>query len=485
MKMVEGATFTPKGLFTDTEAIQNFYGSKGYIGKGDIGHLPVEVTKKPNVDAGTMDLLYEIEEGEKSFIERIDIRGNIKTKDRVIRRELAVTPGEVFDKTKVDLSKTRLDQLNYFEKVEAQPEATDVPNRKNLVVSVDEKNTGNLLVGAGFSTVDEVVGFVEVNQGNFDLFNPPLFMGAGQKFRIRTQIGTLRQDYVITFIEPWLFGKKLAFSTDLYHREMSYLSDYYNERQTGARFGLTRALGSDYLIGGVSYTIENIGIIDVADSAPSYIKDEAGSSLLSRVGTSIAYDTRNHASLPNSGQRTELLTEVVGGPFGGEKDFYKLELRSSWFFKGFYTGHILEVDARAGVVEQYGSTKRVPIFDRWFLGGMYSLRGFKFHHAGADNTFDSSYGEPLGGNSYWYAGAEYSVPIIERLRFALFYDVGNVYKDSYSFNMGEYLDDVGVGIRLNLPIGPLRFDYGIPLHTGLHTGTSGRFNFGVGFNREF
>jgi outer membrane protein insertion porin family len=479
LRLTVGQTFTPVGLNKDIEAIKNFYGSRGYI------DCRIDAIRMPNPETSTMDLTYQIEEKDKSFIEKIEIRGNTKTKDKVIRRELAVAPGEVFDMVKVNLSKTRLEQLTYFEKVDAQPEPTDVPNRKNLVVGVEEKNTGNFLVGAGFSTIDEVVGFAEVNQGNFDLFKPPYFTGGGQKFRIRVQMGTKRQDYVMSFIEPWFLGRKLALSVDLYHRELNYLSDLYEERQTGARLGLTRALGSDFLIGGVSYTVEDIGIVNVDPTAPALLQLEKGSYLVSKVGTSIAYDTRNSAIQPDHGQRTEFLTEVAGGPFGGERDFYKLELRSSWYFKGLSDGHIIELTGRTGVVDKYGDSPRVPLFDRWFLGGANTLRGYKYHYVGADDTFIAGDGEPLGGGTYWYGSAEYSIPVIDRVRVAAFYDIGNVYKGAYSYNFGEYLHDVGVGLRLNLPIGPLRLDYGIPLNSGLYTGDTGKFQFSVGYTREF
>jgi outer membrane protein insertion porin family len=479
-KMLAGKTFTPKGLTDDIEAIRDFYGAKGYI---DVRVMPKKV---PNTEQGTMDLVYEIEEKGQSQIEKIEIRGNVHTKDKVIRRELSVAPGEVFDMVKVKRSKSRLEQMNYFEKVETQPEPSDAgSDKKNLVVGVEEKNTGNLLVGAGFSTIDDVVGFAEVNQGNFDLFKPPWFRGGGQKFRFRVQIGTRRQDYLITFIEPWFLGRKLEFSVDLYHQELNYYSkdELYDVRRTGARLGLKKALGSDFLIGGVSYTIENLGIINVVDTAPKSIQDEKGYNLVSKIGTSLAYDTRNHATLPNRGQRTEFLTELAGGPFGGDRDFYKLELRSSWYFKGFSEGHVLQLTGMAGVVDNYGEDTRIPLFDRWFLGGMWSLRGFRYHYAGAENTFDT--GEPIGGRSYWFGSAEYSVPVIERVRFALFYDIGNVFRDAYEFKMADYLDNWGLGLRLNLPIGALRFDYGIPISTGASTGKSGRFNFGVGFDRPF
>lgn len=482
LKMKVGETFTPKGLSRDIEIVQDFYGAKGYI------DTTIFARKRPNVQTGTMDLLYEINEGNKSYIEKIEIKGNTKTKDRVIRRELAVAPGETFDMVKVKLSKRRLEGTQFFERVDSQAEPTDVPDRKNLVVAVDERNTGNIALGAGFSSVDSILGFVELTQGNFDLFNPPWFMGGGQKFRLRAQVGARRQDYELTFIEPWFLGRKLAFSTDLYHRELRYVSRHnlYDERRTGARFGLTRALGSDFLIGGITYTIENIGIFDVPTNAPPAIAEEEGDRLVSKVGLSLAFDTRNSVQLPDRGQRTELRAELAGGPFGAETDFYKLELSSHWFFPGFMEGHVLEVAGGVGVVEQYGDSERVPLFDRWFLGGINSLRGYRFRDVGPKQD-----DEPIGGGTYWLGSLEYSVPIIERLRFALFYDIGMVYEDAFSFSeknndTGLYNDNWGLGLRLNIPhLGPIRLDYGIPIKSDPANESSGRFQFSVGYQRPF
>jgi outer membrane protein insertion porin family len=494
LKMVSGEIFTPGGLNKDTEAVRDFYGEKGYI------DADVRVRKTPNVETGNMDLVYQVEELDKSFIEKIEIKGNVKTKDKVIRRELAVAPGEVFDMVGVKLSEKRLQGLDYFGKVDTRPEPTDVPNRKNLVVGVEEKNTGNFTIGAGFSSVDAVVGFAEVTQGNFDLFNPPHFTGGGQKFRLRTQIGTERQDYQLSFTEPWFLDRKLAFGIDLYHRDLAFLSDVYDQQQTGAKFSLTRALGSDFLIGTVSYTIENIRLYDmpglivdntvipptVTDPVSPVIRAEEGSRTVSKVGASIAYDTRNSTFLPDAGQRTEFFTEVAGGPFGLDTDYVRFELRSAWYFKGLGEGHVLEVSGRSGVVQNYGDSNRVPLFDRWFLGGMYSLRGFDYREVGPKDFL----GEPLGGETYWFGSLEYSIPIIDRFRLAAFYDAGMVYESAFSFshaanNTGFYNDNVGIGFRLNLPIGPLRLDYGIPITADPQNGGSGKFQFGVGYTRDF
>jgi outer membrane protein insertion porin family len=481
LKMGVGEIFTPKGLMRDVEIIQDTFGAKGYI------DVMVLARRKPNVQTGTMDLLYEVEEGNKSYIEKIEIKGNTKTKDRVIRRELSVAPGEVFDMVRVKRSRQRLEGTQFFERVDTHAEPTDVPDRKNLVVAVDERNTGNVALGAGFNSVDSLLGFLEYTQGNFDLFNPPYFMGGGQKMRLRAQVGAKRQDYEMTFIEPWFLGRKLDFSLDLYHRELRFVSrrDFYDERRTGARFGLTRALGSDFLIGGVSYTIENIGIFDVPTNAPPSIQEEEGDRLVSKIGLLLAYDTRNSVMLPDRGQRTEFRAELAGGPLGADTDFYKFELTTHWFFKGLFEGHVLEVAGGVGVVERYDDSDRVPLFDRWFLGGINSLRGYRYRDVGP-----KEFGEPIGGRTYWVGSVEYSVPIIERLRFAVFYDIGMVYEDAFSFTQngetGFYNDNWGVGVRLNIPhLGPLRLDYGIPIKSDSDNESSGRFQFSVGYIRPF
>jgi outer membrane protein insertion porin family len=236
-----------------------------------------------------------------------------------------------------------------------------------------------------------------------------------------------------------------------------------------------------------AYAVTNAnGVVQTVDPVPYELRREQGYRLVSKVGLSIAYDTRNSVLLPDRGQRTVFSTELAGGPFGGDSDFYKLELSSARFIRGFFPGHVLELGARGGVLDTYSNTARVPLYDRFYLGGMWDLRGYKFHHVGPRDGQ-----EPVGGNTYWFGTAEYSLPIIERLRLAVFYDIGNVYKDAYSFatqdpGYGPYSDNWGVGIRLNIPgLGPLRLDYAIPLTHDSFNGGAGRFQFGIGFTREY
>jgi len=162
-------------------------------------------------------------------------------------------------------------------------------------------------------------------------------------------------------------------------------------------------------------------------------------------------------------------------------DFYKIELKHAHYIRGLFTGHLLELGGRTGVAESYNGTFDVPIFDRYFLGGLDSLRGYKYRYIGPRDRF----GEPLGGDTFWYGTAEYSVPVVERVRFAVFYDIGMVYREAYYWNFGEYADNWGVGVRLLLPIGPLRLDYGIPIHNSSGKAGSGKFQFSAGYRHDF
>ena len=498
--------FTPEGLSKDTEAVQDFYGSKGYIeiAQGQAIH----VQTVPNIQQGTMDLDFQIGECPKSFVQKIEIHGNLKTKDKVIRRELAISPGDVFNMVQVKMSKQRLEGLQYFDKIDTRPEPTDpaIAGRKNLIINVEEQSTGNFSVGAGFSSVDALVGYAEVSQGNFDLFHPPYFTGGGQKLRLRVQLGTQRQDYELSFIEPWFLNRKLSLGVDLYRHMLSFESpnNIYDETRTGAKVSLTRALGSDFLIGSVSYSAEDVGInlnngwhgwetianpipTITPPNVPNAILEQVGDSFYQRFGGSLAYDTRNNTRLPNHGQRTELTSEFSVG----KQDYYKLELHTAWYFPGLFSGHVIEAVGRTGVADSI-SGGDVPFYDRYYLGGLYSLRGFKFRNIaprqaytpGVDTT------EPIGGDSYWFGSVEYSIPLFEKengvsLRFALFYDIGAVAAAPYSFS-SSYSDDWGLGIRLNIPhLGPLRLDYGFPLAHDQYNGSSGQFQFGVGYTREF
>jgi outer membrane protein insertion porin family len=503
-----GNIYTPDGLRKDTVAIEDFYGSKGYI---DVQQGPtLRVIRIPNVETGTMDLEFQIDEGQKTYVEKINISGNVKTKDSVIRRELAISPGEVFDMVRVKISKQRLEGLQYFDKVDTDPSPTDPPisGRKNLDINVSEKNTGNLTFGAGFSSVDSLVGFVEMSQGNFDLFHPPTFTGAGQKLRIKVALGTERRDYEVEFIEPWFLNRKITLDISLYRHQLDFESpnNIFDENQTGMRLTLSRALWTDFFIGSIYYGLEDIQIqlnnpyttimgpataTSQGQNTPTAIIEQATSShLYNRFGTSLAYDTRNSVQLPNHGQRTEINPEISVG----DVDYYKIQLKSAWYFPGLMKGHVIEAVGRTGIADGFNGD--VPFYDAYYLGGLYSLRGYKFRNVAPRDPHYGAPGysipnEPIGGDSFWFGSVEYSVPIVEKdggisVRVATFFDAGAVGDDTFSFDSGCYDDDVGVGLRINIPhLGPLRLDYAFPINHDKYNGGSGQFQFGAGYTRQF
>jgi len=510
LPMDTGDVFTPDGFTKDTEKLEDFYGSMGYIevAKGQALHS----LRVPNVEAGTMDLDFQIDEGQKSRVEKIEIRGNLKTKDKVIRRELAISPGETFNMVRVKISKLRLEGLHYFDKVDLQPQPTDppIPGREDLVINVEEQNTGSLTFGAGFSSVDSLVAYVQMSQANFDLFHPPYFTGGGQQLTIRVQLGTQRQDYELSFVEPWFLNHKLALGVDLYRHVWDFESpnNIFDETRTGARLSLTRALWTDYLKGSVSYTVEQVGIgltggyynwmynpsafpsAIIPPNVPDAILAQTGNHFYQRVGGSLAYDTRNSTELSNHGERTELSSEFSQGDI----NFYKLDAKNDLFFPGFYKGHVVNIQSEVRTAQSLTSGQDVPFYDRYYLGGMYNLRGFKYRNIAprqAARSWELNVpNEPIGGDNSWFSSVEYSVPIIEKensfgLRIAAFYDIGAVGTGSYKLS-GDYDDDYGLGFRLNIPhLGPLRLDYGIPIRHDANNGRGGQFQFGVGFERDF
>jgi outer membrane protein insertion porin family len=466
LKMKQGSVYSPKQLRDDAKAVADAYGSGGYV---DLVVLPEGTPAGP----AQIDVHYKIEEGVRSFVNRINIQGNTRTKDKVLRREVLVSPGDVFNTVRVDLTKKRLENLGYFAKVETYPDDTDIPGRKDLTILVQEKRTGSLSFGGGFSTVDKLVGFAELTQGNFDLFNWPSFTGGGQKFRLRVQYGTQRKDFILTITEPYFLDRRLALTGQAFFNEANYLSADYDQRNYGFMMDLRKPINA-YMYGTLGYTIQDVDIFNVAASAPAFIQSQNGSFIESKIFTSIVFDSRDNPLLSRRGQRVTFSPWIAGGFLGGDVQAYGLDLEGSQYFH-LPWDTILLINGEIATVNQWGSGTEVPIFERLFLGGSNNLRGFPFREVGPQQN-----GEPTGGQSMARATIEWTFPIIEKARGAVFYDTGFVNSSAWSFGFNNIASDIGVGLRLDLPIGPLRLDYGYPLQRdGYHGG--GHFNFNVGY----
>jgi outer membrane protein insertion porin family len=466
LKMKEGSVYSPKQLRDDAKAVADAYGSGGYV---DLVILPEGTPAGPAL----IDVRYNIEEGTRSFVNRINIEGNTRTKDKVIRREVLVAPGDVFNTVRVDITKKRLENLGYFAKVETYPEETDIPGRKDLDILVQEKRTGSLSFGGGFSTVDKLVGFAELTQGNFDLFNWPSFTGGGQKFRLRIQYGTQRRDFILTLTEPYFLDRRLALTGQLFYNEANYLSADYDQRNYGFMTELRKPINA-YVYATLGYMLQDIDIFNVAASAPEFIQSQNGSFVESKIFSSVVFDSRDNALLSHKGQRITFSPFISGGFLGGDTQVYALDLEGSQYFH-LPKDLILLINGEIATVNQWGNGTEVPIFERLFLGGSNNLRGFPFREVGPQQN-----GEPIGGQSMARATVELTFPIIEKARGAVFYDTGFVNSSAWSFGFNHIASDIGVGIRLDLPIGPLRLDYGYPLQRDGYNG-GGHFNFNVGY----
>ena len=470
LKMKEGSVYSPKQLHDDAKALADAYGAGGFV---DLNVLPTGEPTGP----GRINIQYKIEEGDRSFVERVDITGNVHTKDKVIRREVLVTPGDVFNTVRVEASKKRLENLGYFSKIDTYPEDTGVAGRKDLVIQVEEKRTGSLSFGGGFSTVDSLIVFAELTQGNFDIANWPGFTGAGQKFRMRIQAGTQRQDYLIAFTEPWFLDRRLALSGQVFYNEANYLSSIYDQRDYGFSLEIRKPINA-FTYFTLGYRLDELEIFNISNSASPALRAEAGSRLRSQVLGSIILDRRDNPILTHRGQRIAISPFVTGGFLGGDTQIYGWNAEASQYFHMPWDT-ILLFNGEAAIVETWGNGDRVPIYDRLFLGGANNLRGFAYRDVGPRDAN----GEPLGGQSMARTTVEFTFPIIpDKARGAIFYDTGFVNASPYDFSTRSLASDYGVGVRLNLPIGPLRIDYGIPLQKGgLNVSGGGKFNFNVGY----
>jgi outer membrane protein insertion porin family len=468
VKMKEGAIYSAKAIKDDAKAMADAYGTGGYV---DLTIIP----ESSPAYGGLIDITYRIDEGQRSYVERITITGNTRTKDKVIRREVLIAPGDIFNTVRVEVSKKRLENLGYFSKVDTFPVDTGVEGRKNLDIQVEEKRTGSLNFGAGFSTIDSLIGFIELTQGNFDITNWPSLTGGGQKFRIRLQGGTERKDIELALTEPWFMDRPISVSFSSFYHEANYLSSLYDQRNYG--FSLEARKGiRPYLYGTLGYRLEDINAFNINITASDALLAEFGNSTKSVVTASLVWDRRDNPFLTRHGERITYTWWVAGFPAGGTESIYGFDVEASKYWL-LPWDTILLVNAEVAGVDAWKNRDRlVKIYDRLFLGGSNNLRGFEFRDVGPKDI----HGEPLGGQSMARATIEYTFPIIAKARGAIFYDTGFVNTNPWDYNFNNVASDIGFGLRLDLPIGPLRIDYGIPIQQAGNHG-SGKFNFNVGY----
>ncbi len=473
MKEVKtGGIFSREKLTVDISNIRSLYFDKGYI------FANVRESTSLNPMTGKVEIKLDIEEGSLAYINKIKIQGNERTRDIVIRRELRLYPGDQFDGVKLKRTKERLNNLGYFEDVSYDIEDTDIPDRKDLIVQVKEAKTGSLSFGGGYSTVDQFVGFIEIEQKNFDFANWPTFTGGGQHLELRTESGSTRSNTRLSFTEPWLFDYPVSGGFD------AYITERERERDVGYSFDEKRVggdvrLGKDFtehVSGGIAYQMENIEIDNFDTGVSADLLAEQGENTISSVGLSLSFDSRDSVFNPTSGIFLSQTTDIAGGILGGDKDFVRWTGRSSYFLP-LKLDSVLEFRLRTGIVDAYGDTGKVPIFERFYLGGARTIRGYNERQVG---PLDPVTEDPIGGESMLVGNVEYLIPLIDFVKMSAFFDIGNVWSKLKSYGSGGFKAGAGLGLRVKTPIGPISLDYGYPLNDEPgEEERSGKFYFSV------
>ena len=472
IKTEPGFPYVGSFIKADEKMVQDYYGSRGYA------DARVE-TSILETSAGQVAVAYNIVEGTKSYISKVNISGNSVTKDEVIRRELPFAPGEELNTVKIEAGKNRLQNLNYFSSVDMRNTPTTAPGYKDVDINVQEQSTGTVNFGAGFSSIDSITGFIQVTQTNFDINDWKDFRGGGQRFNANIRAGALRRDVTISWTEPWFLGRELALTVEAFYHNLFYLSNFFNQTNVGVSAGLRKRLGEHAYIES-TYTLQDVTVGDIASGASALIAQEKGSYLQSKIDTNFVHDTRDSVFITRSGHKLEAGILLSG--LGGDVPVYGANIGGQQYFN-LPGDTILSFEGMFRVVNSWNND-RVPIFERQFLGGANNLRGFNFRHAGPKDAT----GEPIGGLTSIYASSEFSVPVHitanteKSPRVVVFGDVGSIGgATGASYGNGAIYSDAGIGLRLFLPVGPIRVDYAVPIGKDATSGSGGRFQFNMGY----
>jgi len=420
----------------------------------DEGYAYAEVVPGTSEDdeMHSVDIKYSISKGQKVRFERIIITGNRKTRDKVIRRELKVVEGEFFSGKDLKRSTENLNRVGYFETVEIQTKKGSADDLMILDVGVKEKPTGAFSFGAGYSSEDQLVGMVKVEQDNL--------FGNGQRLSASVKFGGKTNQLDVKFTEPWLFDKPIAGDVRAY--KWKYEWDEYTKDSYGADVGIgfPLAMIDSYTRGWIKYSFEDADITDVDPSASLVIRDMEGNNVTSAMDFTITRNTTDRPWNTTKGSINSLSFEYAGGFLGGTNYFNKYTGRSAWYFP-LPLSTVFMLQGRAGYIEQR-SGGNLPVYEKFFLGGINSVRGFEF---GSISPKDPATGDKIGGEKMMVFNLEFRFPLIkdQGIIGLIFYDAGNVFTADQDYTFQDIRHSAGVGVRWYSPLGPLRLEWGYNL----------------------
>ncbi len=458
---------TKTGNFYDREAILKDM-EMITLSANDEGYANADVNPKVNSHEKEqlVDMDYQVTKGELIYIARIGISGNTTTRDKVIRRQLNIAEGDLYSSTRLKGSYNNLNQLRYFEEVDFQTEKA-TGNKMDINIRVKEKNTGMFMIGAGYSATDQAVIMGQIVQNNF--------LGYGQSVSLKASLGSKTNNYELSFTEPFLFDMPLWAKADIW----KYKKDYDSYTLDTKGFGVTLGYPIWWrIIGYAGYKLSFDNIQDVNQlTASSYIISQEGQRITSALTLSLGYDTTNDQMFPSKGIKASVAVQHAGPPLGGNSKFTKYSGSVAGYYSPFLD-IVFGARGRIGYLQNNDdSDSKIPIFERYVLGGINSLRGLRYV-----GPVDSGTSDVIGGTSMINVSLEVVFPLIKDagMKGVIFYDAGNTWN---GFNY--YLDDMrmtcGAGVRWYSPIGPLRLEYGYVLdRRGLNDDASGRWEFTIG-----
>ena len=479
--LTSGQIFRRSRLLNDVTALQQRYADRGYAF--------VEVSPVTRFDpAGRLvDVTYMIKRGPPVYFDQVKIAGNLKTRDKVIRRELEVTEKGRFSSAKVRESRNALLRTGFFKDVTVSTEKSEKKDRVDLLVKVEEAPTGTFSVGAGYSTASAFSFRTSLEERNL--------FGTGRRVSANLVLSKTDQDIVFGLVEPRIFDSRADLGFDVFHTTAEFAS--WTNRRTGfatrisapiryvrlpyfgRRADVYRTEGLDtepgfsildHLHGGIGYTLFRSNITDVDDDAPSSI--EAGKSLTSAVTPRLSYDTRNHFFVPTEGTRSVTSLKLAG--LGGDNRFMRSDASLSWYypvFKNFEWGEkfALMLGGRIG----YGASwtdRELPLFERYFAGGINSVRGYEYRTLGPrecpEDTPDCDDPEVIGGNKQLILKTELHFPILDQWGFrgSVFLDQGQAFGPSQNIRLEDLKRSLGLAMQWQSPIGPVKLSWAFPLN---------------------
>ncbi len=447
IKLKREDIFSRETLRQDVARIMDRYDSISRPFASVVPQFNIDKEKK------TVAITIEIQEGGEVRIGRIDITGNSKSRDKVVRREMRLDEGDLYSKKALKRSYDRINNLNFFESIDIVPERRLQEPVMDLNVKVKEKMTGNLSLGGGYSSVDRLMAIAEITQGNLG--------GRGQLLKFKVQWGKTRRLYMLSFMEPYLFDKPVWGRVDVYQQDQVY--DGYNIKTNGFGLGIGKSY-TEYVSASLRYSLDRSDLYNITKT-PTYLLqkqlDSYGNVITtSALTASLTRDSRDFYLDPKTGSRNTMFVEYAGGPLGGDPNFIKSVADSAWYFPVVWDT-VFMMRGRIGYAYSL-SDQPLPVGERFFVGGASTVRGYRYGTVGPIEIGADGSQNRIGGDKELIFNFEYTFPIVPaaRLKGLLFYDMGKAFNDNEPIRTGQLRHSYGWGFWWLSPMGPLRFEWG-------------------------